>query len=63
MLFSAGWTLDGTRLTFQELRSETDPQRFIGATWGGRPWEKVDERGRPAGGGFTTGPVRPITRP
>ena len=41
VLFSAGWTLDGNRLTFQELRSETDPQGFIDATWGGQPWEKI----------------------
>lgn len=32
LLFSAGWTLDGTRLTFQELRSETGPQRVVDAT-------------------------------
>lgn len=41
VLFSAGWNLDGTRLTFEQLSSDTDPQQFVDATWGGQPWEKI----------------------
>ena len=42
VLFSAGWSMDGSRLIFQEPRSEIDPQRFVDATWGGQPWKKID---------------------
>lgn len=42
VLFSAGWKMEGSRLTFQELRSKIDPQSFVDATWGGQPWEKID---------------------
>ena len=42
VLFSAGWRMDGSRLIFQEPRSEIDPQRFVDATWGGQPWKKID---------------------
>ena len=41
VLFSAAWTLSGARLTFRDLRSETDPQSFVDAFFGGRSWEKI----------------------
>lgn len=42
VLFSAAWTLDGSQLTFQALRSETNPQRFVDTFFGGRTWEKIE---------------------
>lgn len=42
VLFSAAWTLDGDRLTFRELRSETDPQGFVDTLWGRWVWERIE---------------------
>lgn len=41
VLFSAAWRLDGAELTFEDVRSETDPQPFADAVWGGRTWQRI----------------------
>ena len=41
VLFSAAWRLDGAELTFEDVRSETDPQPFADVVWGGRTWQRI----------------------
>ena len=40
VLFSAAWTVDGSGVTFTDVRSDTDSQAFATAVWG-RAWERI----------------------
>jgi len=41
MWFSAAWTVEGSALTFTQLKSDTDSQAFIDVDWGNRVWERI----------------------